>query len=131
MSVLYSVAGHPLVSPKAAALAPAVFDAHNALAEALLLLLPPPLTDPAAVARASLAVALQVNYQVAMGIDPFVVASVSSGHSGQSTQYHRGTVAAPLPVHEQSRLLVADLIARTYANRFASVPTLRATPGQR
>lgn len=68
---LYDVSGHPLLSPGAAALGRDELAEHNLLAEDLLSLAGTTFADEDA-ARATRAVALQVNYQVEQGVDAAV-----------------------------------------------------------
>lgn len=74
----------PLVSGRARTLSPDEWEANVVMAEILLGLNPPALTDETAVERLTVAIAQQVNFQVQQGLDALIEAS--SGVSSQATK---------------------------------------------
>lgn len=103
--MLYVTDAHPLFSGKVKMLEPEEVDAHQLLAESLLRLRTPVLTEALEVSRIAMAIVLQVNFQVAQGIDPLFISADSSSHSKQSKVY-RDRVINP-----QSASIIADVLA--------------------
>lgn len=84
---LYPVTDHPLLSEKFAGLkVPGAQAAQNVLAELLLGLSPPPYVDAEA-EQLTMAVVLQINYQLERAITPDVLKSMSNTHPGNTTAY--------------------------------------------
>lgn len=82
---IYTVAQtDALASPRTRALSPAEFDANVTLAEILLGLHEPALTDETDVERLQFAIVQQINFQVQQGLDALI--EVSSGISSQATK---------------------------------------------
>jgi hypothetical protein len=87
---IYSVTTHPALSGKAREMVTSKieqFDAGVLLAETLLKLTEPALTDVRKAAQAALAVAMQVNWQIELGIDPFFMSSESTGKMEEAVSY--------------------------------------------
>lgn len=103
--MLYVTDAHPLFSGKVKTLEPEETDAHQLLAESLLRLRSPVLTDALDVSRIAMAIVLQMNFQVAQGIDPLFVSAESSSHTKQSKVYR------DIIVNPQAASIVADVLA--------------------
>lgn len=73
---------HPLAHAKVANQSPTVFAANVLLAESLLGLKAPAVTDEGAIERLELAIMLQVNFMAVQGIDPLIQEYAGSRHSG-------------------------------------------------
>ena len=127
--MLFTVTSHPLLSGKVVALAgdSAKFSAQQALAEAVLDLT----ADYAArlttdqTARVTMAVVLQMNFQVEQGLDPFVVSQESSVQQGETRTYTGHAV------HPQARAIIdAIVIAGDEGGRmvaqFAAIAPVRS-----
>lgn len=104
--MLYDIADHPLLSEEAAQLGPVELGAQARMAETLLGLLTFTVFDPTTQQdkydRATDAVALQVSYQVAAGIEAFLT---TSSRRGQRQNNYRGRGRMP-PVHSAARKIV-------------------------
>ena len=84
MEVLYDISAHPLLSERATSQTPEKLEWLQFQAERLLgLTLPAYGTEPN-VSIATLAVVLQVNFQLAQGMDPLIEEAASSSHLKQS-----------------------------------------------
>jgi len=84
MEVLYDIAAHPLLTDRATALSPEKLSWQQFQAERLLALTAPAYTATADVAVAVLAIVLQINFQLAQGLDPLIEEAASSSHLKQS-----------------------------------------------
>lgn len=86
--LLYDIDDHPFLTGKSKALESEVLHSQQLLAENLLgLSAYDVFTDQADIDNATLAIAMQINFQVEQGLDPFVQKSASSGNSKQSVVY--------------------------------------------
>lgn len=88
--MIYDVSGHALLSKKVLALkseSPEAFSKQVSVAEMLLGVYPPASTQVLVASRLSLAVVLQLNFQIEQGIDPLYVSASSSSHTRNSVQY--------------------------------------------
>ncbi len=105
--MLYDIIDHPLLTDDARDLEPLDLEAHVRVAETLLGLLK--FTAFAAgtdfYARASDAVALQVNYQAAAGIDAFTMANERRGARSMT---YRGRTRMP-PIHPMARKIISGI----------------------
>jgi hypothetical protein len=139
----YDIAGHPLLEPDAAALSTGDDGELTAQADVAEMALDaalrqqglpsftrPPKTDPLDVKRATLAVVLQVNLQVASGVDAFVYKRTRDGM--------RDTEWAGLVVHPLALATVTDLVtvppdgaAPDPAAAYRSLQSLRTNDGPR
>lgn len=82
--MLYTVdQDHPLSSSYTKALTSEEFEQYVAIAEAVLGIVEPVLTDESSVARLRLAIIIQVNFQTQFGLDPYVKSS--EGMSSQAS----------------------------------------------
>ena len=89
--LLYDIDDHPFLTPKSQALESEILHSHQLLAETLLgLSAYDVFSDQADIDQVELAIAMQINFQVEQGLDPYVSKSVSSGQSKQSTVYRDG-----------------------------------------
>lgn len=104
--MLYDIADHPLLSEESAQLGPLELGAQARMAETLLGLLTftpfNPTTQADSYDRATDAVALQVNYQVAAGIEAFLA---SVDRRGQRQRNFRGRGRMPA-VHSAARKII-------------------------
>lgn len=104
--MLYDIADHPLLSEESAQLGSLELGAQARMAETLLGLLTFPAfsqsTDQDKYDRATDAVALQVNYQVAAGIEAFLT---TADRRGARAKVYRGRGRMP-PVHAAARKIV-------------------------
>lgn len=104
--MLYDVADHPLLSEEASQLGSLELNAQARMAETLLGLLLFPAFDPTTntdkYERATDAVALQVNYQIAAGIEAFLS---TNDRRGARSKTFRGRGRMP-PVHSAARKIV-------------------------
>ena len=82
-----SIAAHPLLSNQAKALDPAVLNAQQDVAETLLGLFPPAVTVALTLSRVTTAIVLQMNFQIAQGLDPLYTEFTQSAHSRQMVSY--------------------------------------------
>lgn len=107
--MLYDVADHPLLSEEAAQLGPSELNAHARVAETLLGLLAFPAFDATTATdkydRATDAVAMQISYQVAAGIEAFLA---NSDRRGQRTRNFRGRGRMP-PVHSMAKKIISAI----------------------
>lgn len=107
--MLYDVAEHPLLSEEAAQLGSAELSAQARMAETLLGLLSfkafDPVNDQDKYERATDAVALQVSYQVAAGIEAFL--SILE-RRGQRIKHYRGRGKMP-PVHSAAKKIISAI----------------------
>ena len=87
MPTYASIAGHAMLTAKAVALSPSLLAQHQLLAESLLGLSPPAYTAAEDVELAQLAIALQINFQLAQGLDPLFMKRVFDSHTRQSIEY--------------------------------------------
>lgn len=120
--MVYDVDGHEFLTKKSISLEPGQFDGHHRMAEALLGLGSPAVADVDLLETLRLAIAIQINFQVEQGIDPFVASSTYSSHSKQSINY-RDRLTDP-----RAALMVAGVVAEdfdTYASRWASMRSYR------
>jgi hypothetical protein len=118
--VLYDPTNHALLSPEARGLQQADVEQFNeqaAVAQSLLDLDGSSFSGEDA-AKATRAVAMQLNYQIEMGIEGFAANAVSRG--GKSTTYRQGAGAAPILVFPPAKRMVEDL-----RGGWASGPSLR------
>lgn len=107
----YEVAAHPLLSPEAQRLEPAALGEHAAVAADLLGLAAvriEPGTERHE--RALRAVAFQVNYQVASGVDAEVYGSATRGNRSFG---FRGGVLNPMPPVSPRAKAIADALLGT------------------
>jgi hypothetical protein len=119
--MLYDATAHPLLSVQATQLAPEVLVEQNELAETLLELTGTNLTGTAK-ETATRAVALQIAFQLEMGVEGYVFASESQGDRSGT---YRGTGQAP-SVHPMAATLVASVIGRSpKARRLLAVRSVR------
>lgn len=111
MSVTYSgVASHPALSASAKAdEEPGAFEAQQQMAEMLLELDGTAFTAAADVAKAELAIALQVSFQYAQGLDAHVYSSLSSDR--MEARAFRGSSAGAAVLHAGAAKLAAQLLA--------------------
>lgn len=130
MAMLYDVdtPPHPLLSERAVALLrsdPTSFEQQGVLAEALLGLVSPAVADTPSVEKIELAVVLQINYQLALGLDPFIKTGQSGGPHGVTDQW-RSTQdgEGPPPVHPWAASLVAQVKA-SQGSRYAGLLSKR------
>ncbi len=102
---LVTVTAHPLLTGKVNALGTDPFAAQQKLAEALLGLTQSFVDrcDADQLDRVTMAVALQMNFQVEQGLDPFVVQSESSTQQGESRTYRDDAV------NPQSQAIIAGI----------------------
>lgn len=104
--MIYDVADHPLLSEESAQLGSSELGAHARMAETLLGLLLftafDPTTDQDKYDRATDAVALQINYQVAAGVEAFLS---THDRRGARAKVYRGRGRMP-PVHSAARKIV-------------------------
>lgn len=104
--MLYDIADHPLLSEESAQLGSLELSAQARMAETLLGLLTFTAFDATTQAdkydRATDAVALQVNYQVAAGVEAFLS---TSDRRGQRQKNYRGRGRMP-PVHSAARKII-------------------------
>lgn len=127
---LIDVTSHPLLTGKVTVLVTANdgrFEAQQDLAEALLGLTSVYVARLTAeqLVRAKLAVALQLNFQVEQGLDPFVVQSESSVQQGESRTYR------PDAVHPQALAIINAIELSgddggSMVRAFADIPPLRS-----
>jgi hypothetical protein len=107
--MLYDVADHPLLSEEAAQLGSLELGAQARMAETLLGLLAftafDPITDQDKYDRATDAVALQVSYQVAAGIEAFL--SILD-RRGLRIRHYRGRGRMP-PVHSAAKKIISAI----------------------
>lgn len=122
MSVSYDVTTHPLLSEKAKQLDALVLIAQNELAESVLGVRGSAYggIDPT---LAKNAVVLQLNLQVASGIDAVLATRVASGKSGQSTDY-RG-----LPLHPTALLILQGYLEETAIAEGGGWPIIQSLRG--
>lgn len=106
MPLYVGVDTHPMLTRAATGLAPAVLAQHQIMAESLLGLHAPIYDVPADVERITLAIAVQINFQVAQGIDPLYMSSAASQHAKQSN------VFLDRIVNPQAAQLVAQVVAQ-------------------
>lgn len=91
--ILYDIDDHPFLTGKSKALEADVLHSYQLLAENLLgLSAYDVFTAQADIDSAELAIAMQINFEVEQGLDPFVQKSASSGNSKQSVVYRDGYV---------------------------------------
>jgi hypothetical protein len=124
MPVLYDVTAHPMLTAKVTALASGVQTGNQLLAESLLGLVAPAATDPAQVDVIKLAIVLQMNFQVAQGVDPLIQVSAASSHSKESAVW-RDRVLNP-----QALTLIAslpDTVSAGLVDRWETVTSVRTT----
>jgi hypothetical protein len=111
MKILYPVHEHPLITSRAKELLISnqeAFEAHNAMAEYLLSLNGTQLvSDEADVA--AIAVAMQVNFQIQQGLDPYIAINLNTGGQSQKGTTFRGYKTPPV-IHIQARRLADSLI---------------------
>lgn len=123
MAVIYSgVSTHPILTGKSKALAAsdsAAFAAQQELAETLLGLTEPAVTNAFTLSRVQLAVALQINFQLEQGLDPLVEEVAQSKHSEQMIKY-RDRIVNP-----QAASIIADVLVVATVDRWASITSLR------
>lgn len=104
--MLYDIADHPLLSEEAAQLGSLELGAQARVAETLLGLLTftpfNQTTDQDKYDRATDAVALQVSYQVAAGVEAFMLIN---DRRGLRTKHYRGRGRMP-PVHSAARKII-------------------------
>lgn len=86
---------HPLASSYTAELSSTAFDAHEELAEVVLGLGEPALTDASDIARLQMAIILQINWMSQFGIDPYVKASEGMSSQASSSVVWRGEMIDP------------------------------------
>ena len=110
MAATFDVSAPGMLTEKAVALyqdQPEKFEAHNVMAETLLGVADESYTEPS-LERIMVAVALQLCYQLELGLDAFVALNtnigIQGGRGGQSTTY-RGYKGPPL-VHAQAKKMV-------------------------
>jgi len=111
--MLYDIADHPLLSEESAQLGSAELGAQARMAETLLGLLTftafDPTTQQDSYDRATDAVALQVNYQVAAGIEAFLS---TIERRGQRLKRFRGKGRMPA-VHSQAKKIITAIKPKT------------------
>jgi hypothetical protein len=119
----YDILGHPMLTAKAAALGSPPGEklaAHVLLAETLLGAHNHPLvTDADQLEVVRLFLAIQVNFQVEQGVDPFVAEKVYSSHTKQSVTY-RDRIIDPRALALASQVWKEDAAAK-YDGRITSV----------
>jgi hypothetical protein len=118
--VLYDPTDHALLSAEARGLQQADVEQFNeqaAVAQSMLGLNDSTFSGTDA-AKATRAVAMQLNYQLEMGIEGFSANAVSRG--GRSTVYKTGAGARPVLVFPPAKRMVEDLLGG-----WASGPSLR------
>lgn len=125
MASLYSdIADHPYLTPMVLAIGGAKLKQEQILAERLLGLNTPVFTDARDVEEVLLAIAIQINFQVAEGIDPFYKKAASSSQSKTSVVYRDNVMLDP-----RAADIIADLKARagidTLDDRFGNLVSLR------
>src|SRR5690349_31702 len=76
-----------MMTAKVQALGQEKIDGHQLLAETLLALRAPVVTDDSDLAKMKLAIVLQMNFQVEEGTDPLILSGVASTHSKQSKSF--------------------------------------------
>lgn len=114
MQILYPVSEHALITPRAKEVLlknQEAFEAHNAMAEYLL-----SLNDTLFVSNdaemAAIAVALQVNFQIEQGLDPYIAINLNTGGQAQKGTTFRGYKTPPV-IHIQARRIADSLIRAT------------------
>ena len=114
MQILYPVSQHALMTDRARALLTKnqeAFEAHNAMAEFLLSLNGTQFTGDDA-EMAAISVALQVNFQIEQGLDPYIAINLNTGGQAQKGTTFRGYKTPPV-IHIQARRLADSLIRST------------------
>jgi hypothetical protein len=127
MPALYSgVEDHPALSADAQAKAEdeEAFDAQQLLAEQLLGLGPPAVTAQAALDIVLLAIALQINFQLAQGTDPFIYAEISSQQMAQRRSFRDAALTEPRAVQ-----LIAQVMASQEPGTVGGWRVLRSVRG--
>lgn len=124
MDLLYDVSGHEYLSAKATGLAPEVFDANQLLAESLLGLTEPVVDTDRDLARLRLAIALQINFQVMQGVDPYIEVKAASSQSNQSVEY-RDRMIDPRAAVLVSSVYGSDFNQETFFEKYANFTSHR------
>lgn len=83
MQPLYSLGANPLLTDRITLLSPEKQSWQQFMAERLLGLISPAYTSEPEVSTATLAIVLQMNFQVAQGLDPLIEEQASSTHLKQ------------------------------------------------
>lgn len=133
MAVRYDASDSAILSPKALNLAKSAeaakieqFAAQNEVAENLLGFADIVIPDRY-LPRAILAIAMQVNYQLEMGIDPFVTqhtnVGIQGGRGGQSVTY-RGFNSPPI-LHAQAAEIANAVVQEVRGLRGGGVQSVR------
>lgn len=127
--MLMDITSHPLLTGKATAMSSdsAKFEAQQSLAEALLNLTAEYIDRLSIeqLARASMAVVLQVNFQLEQGLDPFVVSRASSTQQGEVHDY-RGDAVHPQARAILDAIVVSDEDLGYQVAQFAAIPAARS-----
>lgn len=121
----YDVTEHSILSDKAKQLVledTLKFVANVEMAEALLGVPEDVPTNAKVLARLQLAVGLQVNYQVQMGVDPLYIKSSGSQHAGNSVTY-RDSYVDPRAQQIVAMALGLNGLAARYGAKITSVRT--------
>ena len=82
------------------------------------------------VAQVVMAVALQLNFQVEQGLDPFILKSDSSQQQGESKTYQDNVI------HPQAQAIIGNITiteptADSLQSQFAAIPPVRSVRGAR
>jgi hypothetical protein len=88
---------------------PQRFEAHQQMAEQLLELDGAPFTRESDITRAKNAIALQISYQYALGMDAFVYSAVASERVAMRS--FRGGQDGPPVVHRLAKMIADSLLA--------------------
>lgn len=125
--MLVDISASQLLSGKVSGLAAEKLDAQQELAEALLDLTAEFVArlSAAQLPRVQMAVALQLNFQVEQGLDPFVMESTSSQTQGESVTYRADSI------HPQAQAIVkaielVDDSSTQMVQAFAAIPAVRS-----
>lgn len=118
MALKHNISGHPLLTAKASGVVPEVLEQHNHVAEALLGLHTVGLGGEAGI-TALAAVATQVSYQIAQGLE--LVFLVAQSEAKRSTQYRRGST-----VHPRAWKLAQDALTASSHSTFTTVRSARS-----